>query len=299
MTLRRSVVIRRALALFGALLVQACLVPDFQFNEVEEGGATAPAGGSPGELTGGGSGESPGGGGSPAAGGALGQSSGGAPSGGGGSGGGETGTGGAEVATGGGPSDDCYGTPPLLFADEFEDGADCWETNTSGDWSLATTDGYSSSQGFQQTTSVGSRVLALAGEPGWEDVYLEAYIKVLGWGSGVLQDQVALIARYQDESNFYYASMSALGSEEKMRLKKSVSGISSQIGTSHIVSGGWELNTWYHIAIEVRGTSLRAFINGVPRLDEHTDDSFSAGRIGVGTMHDATIVVDGVRATQL
>ena len=58
-------------------------------------------------------------------------------------------------------------------------------------------------------------------------------------------------------------------------------------------------DTWYQIAIEVSGNSLRGFINGQPRLDSHVDSTFVAGEIGIGTMQDATVIIDDVQVTQL
>lgn len=97
------------------------------------------------------------------------------------------------------------------------------------------------------------------------------------------EEQMAGIAfRLQDEKNFYVIRASALG--RNVRFYKVVNGVRSQpIGPAVEVAPG----IWHELAIQCKGTVIRAALNGQDVLPPLNDSSFSTGRIAFWTKSDS------------
>jgi pectate lyase len=170
-----------------------------------------------------------------------------------------------------------YGAP--LFSDDFEDGnATGWTTN-GGSWSVVT-DG---SRVYRQG-GTSSDARALAGST-WTDQVVEARVKPISFNG--TNRFVAVLARAQNATNYYYL---ALRNNNTIELKKLVSGSSTTLASgSFTVSTG----TWYSVKLEVVGSTLRGYVNGVQLLTA-TDTRFTSGKIGVATFYASAAFDDVV-----
>jgi pectate lyase len=156
-----------------------------------------------------------------------------------------------------------------LFSDTFNDGnAEGWTTDNSkyDDWSVASDNGnyvlYSSS------TSEGR---IAAGDPSWMDYSVEARVKVDNFNGS---NRAYVNGRYQDGNTYYAASLKG---GDTIELRKKVNGSSSTlVSKSYTLATG----TWYTVKLEMAGSSLKMYVNGVLEL-ETVDSSISSGGIGL------------------
>jgi len=169
-----------------------------------------------------------------------------------------------------------------LFADDFEDGnSSGWSTN-GGSWSV-TTDG--SRVLRQGGTSSDAR--AIAGTTSWTDYTVRTRVKPTAFNGG--NRFVAVLARVQNSTNYYYL---ALRSNNTVELKRLVNGSSTTLDTASLtVSTG----TWYTLELQVAGSALRGYVNGA-LVTEASDSRWASGRVGVATFY-ASANFDDVAVT--
>lgn len=105
--------------------------------------------------------------------------------------------------------------------------------------------------------------------------------------------QMAGIAfRLLNESNFYVIRASAL--DRNVRFFKVVNGLRGPaIGPAVDIP----TNVWHELAIECRGTTIRAELNGRPILPVLNDSSFAAGRVAFWTKSDSVVRFADTRIT--
>lgn len=203
----------------------------------------------------------------------------------GGAGGGAPSTGGKSTGGSGGAA----GSPGILFSDNFETGnASAWSTSTPSDWSVVT-DG---SLVYRQGTVVNALRVASAGSASWQNVSIQARVKVLAFGGTAASSSyfAALYARYTDESNHYYV---ALRSDGKMSIRRKIAGSNASIGSAITPGALITAGTWYTVKLEIVGTTLSASVDGV-LYDSVTDTSFASGKIGVGSTNGSAVFDDVV-----
>jgi hypothetical protein len=87
---------------------------------------------------------------------------------------------------------------------------------------------------------------------------------------------IGIIARYVDESNYYYLT---LRSSNTVSLRKLVNGVPTVLATANMPV---TLNTWYDLRLDAVGNELRAFVNNQQVL-QTTDASLPLGRPGMLT----------------
>jgi pectate lyase len=170
-----------------------------------------------------------------------------------------------------------------LFADDFEDGAaDGW-AKSGGSWSVVT-DG---SRAYQQSgTSSDARAL---GGGTWADQAVQVRVKPNGFnGSG---RQVAVLARAQNTSSYYYLALSNSGS---VVLGKRTGGAFSTLASA---AAAVPTGTWQTMRLEAFGTTLRGFV-GATQVVTATDSAFASGRIGLATYY-AAASFDDVQVTDV
>lgn len=156
-----------------------------------------------------------------------------------------------------------------LFSDTFEDGvADGW-TTSGGSWSIVS-DG---TRVYRQSSTSGN-ASALVGATSWTDQSVQARVKPLAFAGG--SEFVAVLARVQNNTNYYYAT---LRNANKVEIKKMVSGSATLLASASFTVN---TNTWYTLRLEVQGTNLRALINGSQYLSV-SDSQFASGRVGLAT----------------
>ncbi|WP_202919123.1 pectate lyase family protein [Saccharothrix deserti] len=168
-----------------------------------------------------------------------------------------------------------------LFGDDFEDGNSTGWSSSGGSWTVAT-DG--SRVWRQSGTSSDAR--ALAGSV-WSGQSAQARIKPTGFnGTG---RHVAVTARVQNTSNYYYLGLSNAGS---VVLGKRVGGGLTTLATA---PAAVTVGTWYTLRLEVFGSTLRGFLDG-NLVASATDTTFGSGRIGFAAYY-ASASFDDVLVT--
>ncbi|MBN1889589.1 MAG: right-handed parallel beta-helix repeat-containing protein [Thermoflexales bacterium] len=176
----------------------------------------------------------------------------------------------------------------VLFSDDFESGTSQW-TVVDGTWSIITdTDG---TNHLYSQSYVTSYARAIAGSLTWTDYAIQARVKP---GSKYAK----LIARYQDESNYYFMALRT--DNHKIEFKRMV-GQGSSLGLGSSQNLGITPSTWYTAVFEVNGPYLRAYINGTAVFTV-TDNSgrppLQSGQIGFGTL-DSSAEFDDIVVTSL
>jgi pectate lyase len=168
-----------------------------------------------------------------------------------------------------------------LFSDDFESGGAASWTHSGGSWSV-TTDG---SQVYRQS-STSSTARAAAGNAAWTDTAVRADVKPLAFNG--TNRYAAVTARTRGGSAYYLA----VRNTNTVELGRLSGATTTALASKAIaVTPG----TWYHLRLEVFGSTLTGYVNGAP-VGSAQDATFSAGQIGLATYNtDAefdNVVVD-------
>jgi len=109
--------------------------------------------------------------------------------------------------------------------------------------------------------------------------------------SGSEDRAAGIIFRIQDSDNFYILRANAL--EDNVNIYKYIDGGRHEIkgGSAKVPSGKWQ-----ELRVEVKGDTMRGFLNGKLVVETH-DDTFKAGAVGLWTKADSVTCFDSVRAT--
>jgi Domain of Unknown Function (DUF1080) len=109
--------------------------------------------------------------------------------------------------------------------------------------------------------------------------------------SGNSDRAAGIIFRIQDRDNYYILRANAL--EDNINIYKYVGGSrhAVQEGSAKVPSG-----TWQELRVEVKGNTIRGFLNG-KLVVEARDDTFKAGKVGLWTKADSVTCFDNVKAT--
>ncbi|MCG5470726.1 right-handed parallel beta-helix repeat-containing protein [Micromonospora sp. LAH09] len=169
-----------------------------------------------------------------------------------------------------------------LFSDDFEDGNATGWTASGGSWAVAT-DG---SRVYRQS-GTSSDARSLAGTASWTDYSVQATVKPTAFNGS--NRFVALLARAQSSTSYYYL---ALRSNNTVELKRLSGGSSTTLDSANTTV---TVGTAYTLRIDVAGNSLKGYVNGT-LLTEATDSQFASGRIGVATFN-ASANFDNVQVT--
>lgn len=173
-----------------------------------------------------------------------------------------------------------------LLNDDFEDGnANGW-SRSGGSWSV-TMDG---SQSFRQSSFVTKNARVRTGANSWSDYAVEARIKPLKMRPAT-DGFVALLARAQSNDSYYYL---ALRKNNRIELKKLVDGSSTTLASKSLPITSFE---WHLVRLELRGSSIKAFVNGALQLSAN-DSEFGSGNIGLATYY-GTAHFDDVTVSSL
>lgn len=160
-----------------------------------------------------------------------------------------------------------------VFTANFEDGSTSAWSKSGGTWAVAS-DG---SRALQQTNAGSENARQFAGDTSWTNYTVQARVKPSSLGSG---GHVGLLARASGSTKFYRL---ALLPGNQIQLQ-AVSGSSVTVlgSSSQSVSTG----TWYTLALEVSGSTIRGLVNG-SQIASASNSSISAGRIGLQTAYAA------------
>lgn len=100
--------------------------------------------------------------------------------------------------------------------------------------------------------------------------------------SGKTEQMAGLVFRLQDENNFYVVRVSSLGNT--FRFYKVVGGArSTPLGPEIDLPTG----TWQEITVSCSGNRIDCLLNGKPVIPTLTDNSFTAGKVGLWTKSDS------------
>ncbi len=153
----------------------------------------------------------------------------------------------------------------------------------SGAWAVrAEADAPSPPNALCQTGTATFPALRL-GDTVYRDVTLTARFKSV---SGKDDRAAGLIFRVQDKDNYYILRANAL--ENNVNFYKYAGGKRSDLkgGTATITTGQWQ-----ELRVEVSGNRFRGFLNG-QIVVEATDDTYSAGQVGLWTKADSVTCFD-------
>ena len=171
----------------------------------------------------------------------------------------------------------------LLVADDFEsDTLVNWSERGQGAWSVMSHQG--SRVYLQRSTHGGARSVTGVASSTHQILQTRALLYALGNGAN---PWFGLMARYVDDSNYYYLTVRA---GNVISLRKLVNGAIHELDrASYTVDGA----RWYQLRFEAIGNSLRAYIDGQLVL-EATDDTFPAGAYGLAMYRSAAMYDDFV-----
>jgi len=157
-----------------------------------------------------------------------------------------------------------------LFSDDFQDGDTSGWSKSGGTWAVVS-DG---SQAARQSNAGSENARLFGGTTSWTAYTVQARVKPISFGSG---GYVGLLARASGSTKFYRL---ALLSGNQVQLQ-AVSGSTITVigGASRTVAAG----TWYTLAIEVNGTSVRGTVDGA-QVAQGTSSVSATGRIGLQTV---------------
>ena len=169
---------------------------------------------------------------------------------------------------------------PGMFCDDFEvDNAARWTLRREaavGDFSVVSDGTKVYRQSNPSTT--GWRV-SQAGAY-WGDQAIEARMKVTAFAGSNSTYMAGLYGRYDSRPGLGCGYYVALQGNGQMALRKLVGTTDSTIGTA--VNAGIVANKWYGLRLEIVGSTLKAYLDGVLKLSG-TDTSCTAGGVAVGS----------------
>ncbi len=154
-----------------------------------------------------------------------------------------------------------------LFTDDFEDGNSTGWTTEAGTWSVVS----EGTEVFKQTgTAVSGKVAS--GDLAWSDYAVQARIKANDFNAASAS---GIMFRYQDANNYY---MFRLHESGKAQLYRKVGGAPAELlqESAQAVSP----HTWYTLKIVANGNTINGYVNGVQKIANVKDSSFSTGKIG-------------------
>jgi Domain of Unknown Function (DUF1080) len=157
----------------------------------------------------------------------------------------------------------------------------------SGKWEVrAEADSPSRPNALCQTGTAQYPALSL-GDKIFADVVVSTSFKPI---SGSEDRAAGIIFRIQDGDNYYILRANAL--EDNVNIYKYVGGSRHEIkgGSAKVPSG-----TWQELRVEVKGNTIRGFLNG-KLVVEARDDTFKAGKVGLWTKADSVTCFDNVKA---
>jgi len=133
--------------------------------------------------------------------------------------------------------------------------------------------------------------LAVANEPKLSDLRLSVRCKPV---SGTVDQACGLIARYQDEDNYYVTRANAL--EQNVRFYKVVNGTRQQLASwGGSVTGG----AWHELRMDAQGDHFEVYWDGTKAIDVHDQTFREAGQVGVWTKADSVTAFDDLRVDPL
>ncbi|WP_127584429.1 heparin lyase I family protein [Paenibacillus koleovorans] len=165
---------------------------------------------------------------------------------------------------------DTFNAKQLLLTEQFEDSTANGWTVIDGNWTFVT-DGTVT----YRTPSTDAMSRAVGGTGTWGNYSAESKVKINAWNA-TGDRSVGLLARYQDNSNYYILNYNATAGE--LRITKQVAGVFTRLATKTGVS--LSTGTWHTFKAELNGSTLKLYVNGTLELTA-TDSALSTGKPGL------------------
>jgi hypothetical protein len=151
-----------------------------------------------------------------------------------------------------------------------------WNVSGAGTWGNL----WTGTESVNTQTSVTGDARAVIGVP-TDDQEVQLMVRPTEFASGGTGDRwFGAIARYQNDTNYYYVSVRSGGT---VSLRKVVNGAITVLATATMPVS---LNNWYTLRLEAVGSRLRAYVNGTQAL-EATDTTLASGKSGMVTYRAA------------
>nr|MDT0662018.1 pectate lyase [Micromonospora sp. DSM 115978] len=157
-----------------------------------------------------------------------------------------------------------------LFTDDFQDGNTSGWSKSGGTWTVVA-DG---SQALRQSNGGSENARLFADSGGSTGYTVQARVKPLSFGSG---GQVSLVAQASSSTRFYRLALA--GGQVQLQ---SVNG--GTIGVLGTLSRSISTGTWYTLAIEVNGGTVRGTIDGA-QVAQGSGSLAASGRVGFQTIY--------------
>ncbi|MFI9526133.1 right-handed parallel beta-helix repeat-containing protein [Micromonospora rosaria] len=167
-----------------------------------------------------------------------------------------------------------------LFSDDFTDGDTGGWSKSGGTWSVVT-DG---SPAVRQSNAGSENARFFAGSTGWTGYTVRARVKPVSLGAG---GHVSLLARASTSTTFYRLAL--LPANQVQLQAVSGSAVTVLGTTSRAVAAG----TWYSLALEVSGSTVRGTVDGA-LVGQASTSLSSTGRIGLQTAYSSATFDDVV-----
>ena len=169
-----------------------------------------------------------------------------------------------------------------LFTDDFSDGNTNGWSKSGGTWAVVT----DATPAARQSQASSENARLFAGSTSWTAYRVQARVKPLSFGSGGV---VGLLSRASGSTKFYRLALLP-GNQVQLQ---AVNGSSVTVigSASRTVATG----TWYTLAIEASGTTIRATVDGA-QVAQGTNSLVASGRIGFQTLY-STASFDDVAVT--
>ena len=133
---------------------------------------------------------------------------------------------------------------------------------------------------------------AALGDVEGDDYYVEARLRITKIGGN---KQLYLLARYQDEDNWYGAGLNVQSSPSGSRVAvdKNVGGVR---GENFLPRHNLSLypNTWYTVRFTLKGDALTVYLDGIPVITGSDSSLSGRGQVGLFT-HNFSFDVDYIR----
>jgi hypothetical protein len=197
------------------------------------------------------------------------------------------GRGGSSGATGGGGNGGTGLPPGVLWFDNFEDGdtkgwvADADDGTNVGSWAVVT-DG--ATKVYKEQNEYSDQSWTVGGDVAWTDQHLETKVEFVSTSNG---DAIAYLAvRLTTKDTYYFLEFHANATNGSLKVRKRVSGSTTDLVSSYKTGMPVIVGTWYTIGLSAIGSTITGYFNGAP-IGNATDTELTHGGVALG-------IVDGV-----
>lgn len=135
------------------------------------------------------------------------------------------------------------------------------------------------------------------GETSWQDYTVGVSVKIVEHQNNAdFMETAAIAVRGMEFSSSYYFGIGTAGLSPKRAQAYYLDGTIGPLGLLQpqnyvSVPFEWELDTWYDLRVQVTGNQYEFYIDN-NLVIEHTDDTFPAGKVGIGVGNNVSAHFD-------